>query len=427
MSTFVARAFGACLLVAGVIAPDAQADASQASEAAPWTLGSVTRRVIEVSPEPRALDAEVAARAADLARDSAFPNPTAEVRFDQRLGLERGSGGTDVTQIAVSQPLPLWRLTHQRAQAEARLDAARAARSYRQLLLENHAARAFHRLQLAEQRKRLAAARAATTGRYLARKGDGGDLVRYLSAPDRTRLSILGQEAQLEEMAADGDWREALAEFHVLLALPSGAALAVAAPATPLPPAPLAEYEARLDQHPALLASQRELEAARAGILAARATRFADPVLTLFNERDVFGGRPQDSWGAAIGIELPLWSRGRGAVDAAVADAERSAADGQARRRDLESALRAGHLRLTRLVEQSRRHADLVVEPSRRFLDLTRRGFAAGEQGVLALVDASNNYFDAEQQYAALAADAALAAADFRLAAGESVLAEVAP
>ena len=407
-------------------AVDSEEASIATADTVPWTLGSTVRRVIEVAPERRAADAEVAAREGDLKRDTAFPNPTVEGRVDQKLGLDDGAGGTDVTQLSITQPLPLWRLPHQRAQAKANLDAARAARSYGQLLLENEAARAFHQLQLAEAGRRLASKRADAAMRYGEPKSASG-MVRYLSALDRTRLSILKESARQELATADGEWREAATQYRRLLSLPE-TKTPITASLNTLPPLPaIDEIEARLDAHPAMILSQRQIEASRASIGAARASRFADPTLTLLRERDVLGGERQDYWGITLGVELPFWNLNRGAVDTAVANVNRAEAEADARRRDLDAALRASHQRLARLIEQAEHFAEKVLDPSRQFLELTGRSFAAGELGVLALLDANNNYFDAERQHLELVAEAALAAADLRLAAGESLLQEGQP
>lgn len=445
MSSISIRALCACLLSIGFTTLAAQAESTRtpstpgpamasrsidpvaALNTMPWTLGSAVQRVLAVAPEGRGAEAEVAVRAGELDRDTAYPNPTVEGRIDQKLGLDDGAGRTDLTQLAISQPLPVGRLGRQREQAEANLGAARAALRYRQLLLENAAARAYHQLQLTEARRRLASDRAEAAIRYGEPNRARGGLVRYLSALDRTRLSILKESAQLELTNADGDWREAATLYRQLLALPETETLITASPGPLTPPPPLAGYQARLAGHPAILASQREIEAARAGIGAARANRFADPVLTLFRERDMLGGARQDYWGVMLGVQVPLWNSNSGAVSTALANASRSEADANARRRDLETALRTSHSRRSRLVEQAGQYASRVLEPSRRFLELTGRSFAAGEVGVLALLDANNNYFDAEQQYAGLVMEAALAAADLRLAAGESVLKAVQP
>ncbi|MCH9048685.1 MAG: TolC family protein [Proteobacteria bacterium] len=64
------------------------------------------------------------------------------------MGIDDDSGGIDLTQIAISQPIPLGRLSRQRKQAKARLEAANQNLFYQQLLQEAETARRFHTLQL---------------------------------------------------------------------------------------------------------------------------------------------------------------------------------------------------------------------------------------------------------------------------------------
>lgn len=396
-------------------------------EAGVWTLESSVQRVLEVAPERRAAEADIAAREGELARDTAWPNPTLEGRSDRKLGIEDGTGGSDVTQIAVTQPLPLLRLSRQRTQAEANLAAAQAARRYRRLLLENQVARAFHQLQLAETKHALARERAEAAQQYAEPVGAGDRLVRYLAPLDRTRLSILRESARQALVAADGEWSEAAARFRALLALPGEETPATGPLNAPAPPPSLPGLDARLDAHPALIASQRELDAARAGVDVARSSRFADPTLTLFRERDVLAGSRRDYNGVMLGVQIPIWNLNRGGVDRAAAEASRAEATTEAQRRDLGVALRDSYLKLTRLVQQAEHYRANVLEPSRRFLELTRRSFAAGEANILALVDANNIYFDAAQRHLELLAEGQITAADLRLATGQSLLPEQQP
>ncbi len=419
-----ARLFFGALVVTAVGCPVLP---TVAAKTGGWTLESTTQRVLEVAPERRAAEAEVAAREGELVRDTAWPNPTVEGRADRKLGIEDGTGGSDVTQLAVTQPLPLMRLSRQRAQAEANLAAAQAARHYRRLLLENHAARAFHQLQLAEAKRTLARERAEAAQQYAETGGTDSRLVRYLSPLDRTRLAILRESARQAFTAADGEWSEAATRFRALLALP-GEETPATAPlnAAALPPS-LPGLEARLDAHPVLIASQRELDAARAGIDVARSSRFADPTLTLFRERDILGGSRRDYNGVMLGVQIPLWNLNRGGMDRAAAEASRAEATTAVQRRDLGVALRDSHLKLARLVQQAEHYRANVLEPSRRFLELTRRSFAAGEANILALVDANNVYFDAAQRHLELLAEGRLTAADLRLATGQSLFSEQQP
>ena len=53
---------------------------------------------------------------------------------------------------------------------------------------------------------------------------------------------------------------------------------------------------------------------------------------------------------------------------------------------------------------------------------MTRKAYAAGEVEILALIDANNTYFDANERYLELLQEAWMEAAELRLAAGRSLL-----
>lgn len=398
-----------------------------AGEDTVWTLQTAAKRILEVAPEWRAAQAEVAAREAALKRDTAWPNPTVAGQVDQKLGMESGTGGINATQLSLTQAVPLTRLSRQRTQATASLAAARAAQDYERLVLEHEAALAFHRLQLAAANRKLAHDRYSAAQQYSAPHRKGDRLVRYLSMLDRTRLSILAESARQAMITADGEWNEAASHFGALLALPAEAQ-PVTAPLAEIPPPPsLSDLASKLEANPALAAARHNVDAARAGIGVARSSRFADPTVTIFRERDVLGGAQRDYNGIMIGVQVPLWNSNRGPVDQASAEADRVDNESRAQQRNFTSALQESYQRLTRLIGQANHFSATVLEPSRKFLTLARRSFNAGESGVLALLDANNNYFDAVRQHLELLSAAAVADADLRLAAGVSLTQEAQP
>ncbi len=410
-----ARLFLRVLTVTVVVWPVLPA---AAAETGVWTLESAIRRVLEVAPERRAAEAEVAMRAGELTQADAWPNPTVELRADGKLGLEDNRGGYDFTQIAITQPLPLRRLDYQRRAAEANLKAARAALRLQRLLLENLAAQAFHTLQFAVERRRLAQERLAfATGLHL-----GTDrLVRYLSPLERARLDILRETARQDVALAEGKWEEASAQFRALLALPLDARLETEPLAPPGAPGGLEALLDRLATHPALVATQLARDASRASIDVARAQRFADPTVSVFREQDYLGNSRQSFTGVMLGVQIPLWNRNDGGVARARGEADKAEALLEAQHRDFDSRLRQSHLHLGHLIEQAEHYRTRLLQPARRLLELTRKGFAAGEQNALALVDASNTYFDAQARYLELLRDAWLEVAQLRLSAGISV------
>ena len=277
------------------------------AETGAWTLGSSVQRVLEVAPELRAADAEVAVRQGERTQAGAWPNPSIELRADDKLGIEDGRGGTDLTQTAIRQPLPFTRLARQRRQAEASLDAAQATRRYQRLALENQAARAFHALQLAAVKRALAQDRLRfAEGFQGGRQGD--PLVRYLSPLERLRLDVLRESARQALITAEKEYETAVSAFRALLVLAADSVPHSVPLTSASPPPPLAELWQGLESHPALAAAARATEAARAGVDVARSQRFADPALSLFRDRDFLNGARRDVSGVGIEVQIPLWN-----------------------------------------------------------------------------------------------------------------------
>lgn len=400
-----------------------------AAEPSVWTLESATRRVLELAPERRAVDAGVAVRAAELKQAGSWPNPNIELRADDKLGIEDERGGTDLTRAGISQPLPFRRLSRQRAAAEAALRGSEAARRAQQLQLEQETARAFYALQLAAARLMLARDRLKLALEYSnSTTGKRDPLVRYLNPLERRRLAILQEEAQQTVLVSEREHDKAMTGFRALLGLPPDAAVTLAPLTAPAAPAALEVLMPGLDVHPAVIAARQEMEAARAGIAVEESRRFADPELGVFRERDYLNSARRDVTTVELSMQIPLWNLNRGPVDRAKAETVRAEANLSIAQRDARSRLQQSYIELTWLIAQAERMRTSLLEPAREVLDLTRRAFAAGEVNVLALVDANNTYFDSQTHYLDVLKDGALAAAGLRLAAGQSVVtAEVTP
>lgn len=397
------------------------------ADAVVWTLESSVRRVLDIAPEIRAAGAAVQARAGELRQAGSWPNPTVDLRADDRLGQEDGRGGTDFTQFALSQPLPLRRVARERAVAEAQLAGAEEGRRLKQLELERAAAQAFHELQLAQARLDVARARLKETENYPGVAGARDRLVRYLAPLERARLAILREEAAQAVVAAEREREQALIAFRARLALPADAAAEAAPLAEPSAPPALAALEKDLETHPLLAAARRQQEATEAGIAAAQSQRFADPALNLFRERDVLAGGRRDVTGVGLSVQVPLWNANPGVVDKARAEALRARTEYEIAQRDAQERVRRAYAELTRTLAQAERVRTSLLEPAQRLDELARRSFAAGEANVLTLIDSANTYFDTQARYAELLARAQEAQAELRLAAGQSLVTEVQP
>ena len=246
--------------------------------------------------------------------------------------------------------------------------------------------------------------------------------MRYLSPLERARLDILRATAYQDVALAEGKWSESLAQFRALLALPPDAQPETISLQPAGAPAELSALLKQLADHPALQATQLTRDASYASVDAARAQRFADPVLSLIYEQDYLAGERRNYTGLMLAVQLPVWNRNDGGVARARGEADKAEAALEMQHRDLSNRLRQAHLHLGHLTEQAEHYRSHLLQPAREVLELTQRGYTAGEQNGLALVDASNTYFDAQARYLELLRDAWIEAAELRLAAGISLI-----
>lgn len=388
---------------------------------AAWTLESATRRVLEIAPELRAANAEIAAREGAWREADAWPNPTIGLSASDKLGLEDGTGGRDLTQLELRQPLPLRRLARERAVANANIEGARERARLERLKLERDVARVYHRLQLAQAKRHLAGERTDLADKSGVARGR---LVRYLAPADRERLAVLREQARQGLLSAQAEEERAAIAFRARLALPAGMAVEVTPLALPAESAALAALEKNIETHPSLAAAQRDTEAAQAGIAAAESRRFGDPEFVLSRERDFINGARRNVAGIGLSVQVPLWNTNPGPVQRARAETITAQTRAQIAQRDARAGLAGAYAQLARLREQAARAEDQLLAPANRMLALTRRGFEAGEVNVLSFVDALNTWAEAGARAADLLAESAEAAAELRVAAGESLLAE---
>lgn len=386
-----------------------------------WTLESAMQRVLEVAPERRAAEAEVVSRQGNLRQASRWRNPSIEVGATDAIGKNDGKGGISLNEITIKQSLPLsGRLDLQRQQANSSLKQAEAAVGEQNLELEYETAHSFHTLQLNQARMTMAEQRLQSADEFQRigrRREQAGDL----SKLERLRLDLIRENASQQIATAEGELSESVSNFRTLLNL-GDAGIGLATLDEPPQRPELAALEAGLEHHPALVAAKQRIEAARHGVELAQVNRFSDPEIWLARGRDYLGNERQSTTSFGVAVSVPLWDDNSGHIDSARAARDRSQFELEALQRQLRKRLHLSHMHLGHLIEQTQDYRDNVLEPATQVFELSRRGFAAGEVEILALVDAVNSYFEARSRYLELMEQAWLEAAELRRAAGTSLL-----
>lgn len=388
------------------------------SPAADWTLERTAERALTVMPELDAARAERDRRAGLADEAGRWPNPELQVGFSDELGLEDGSGGWSVKEYALRQSLPLGgRIGHRVDAARNRTTTAEARQIERALETEHRAARVFHRLQWAEARIREAEAQQEWTQRF-ARIGDRRAQAGDLSERERLRLNLLRAEAEAELDEAQQVRESVLADYRGLLAIQGEHPLSLPALSRAEPSPALDSLRQRLDRHPALRAAAGQLAAARAEVKQAQAARLPDLAVRVARERAHIDGHEESTHHIGLEVELPLWSQGRGRVDASRSEAIRQEAQRQVTQRDLGIRLERSHRRLTRVLERIDQHRETILSPAKTVLEQTRQGFQQGELRLTELIDAAQTRSRATRRHLDLLLEAREHQSDLRLAAG---------
>ncbi len=402
---------GCCLMSVGAAAQEQT-----------FTLENSLRRALDLAPEMRAADAAIADKEGALQRAGAWPNPSIELRVDDKISKETGGGGAKLTQLALSQPLPLTnRRQHMKDAASATLIGAQAQRQHRKLMIEADVARIFHTLQLAEAKLRLAEQRlelADLLQKAAQRREQAGELARL----ERLRLDILREQAHQNTDREEGEYSEALTQFRARLALGSEQTPKLT-PLSSMSALPTLEtLRANSSNHPAMRATAQNIEAANDTVAAARAERIPDITLRLFHDQDFINGQTQTINGVGLAWNLPLWDRNSGRINEARAQFDAATAEAMIVKRDLSTDLDQSYLHLGHLIQQATHFHDRVLQSAQEMLTLTRKAYESGEAEILSLVDANDTYFDAQVRYLELLYEAWIEAAKLRLATGQSAL-----
>ncbi len=388
------------------------------------TLEKSIRRIVKIAPEMKAADAEIGKQQGKWEQVDAWPNPSISIQVADNLSREVGGRGYDVTELAISQPLPLGRLVYQRQQAEAGIASAEAQRKHQQLILEYKVAQLFHTLQLKEAMLRLAKKRFQQVSHYQngSRKNHSGDpLIRYLTPLETMRLDIISQAAKQSVEVAEGKFSDTAASLKALLGAPVDDKLSL----VPLIPVPTPEgfdiLEKSLKSHPALEADKLTAASSESGVNVAKWQRFSDPTLTFFRRNEFLANRRQQDTGIILSVQVPLWNQNNGGVTQARHAVHQAQAALDINRRELQSNLHTSYSHLGHLIEQAEHYRTKLLQPAQQVFKLTRKGFDAGELDILTLIDANNTYYDAQARYLTLLQEGWLELAVVRRSAGLSL------
>lgn len=386
---------------------------------APWNLAQSIGYLLQSAPEIGAWQAQLQATRDAKKQAGLWPNP----RLDWRSISSDSPNGLSTTEIELSQTLPLGRSGKQSQLAEEEARAAAAHYDVQRLQLAYDGASRFHALQRATAQLTLVEERLSLNrsiqalGRQRTQAGQLSQTGR-LAQREQLRLEVLDELTHQAQSTAEGEYEDALGNFRARFGLPLHQKVTLVS-LDNLPQRPSrAELEPLAQQHPYRHWLNQQQDVAQARINVARAERFADITLGLFqssNSNDVVTS------GLRINLPLPLWNRQQGHVAQARSQLRQSQYDARAQLRDWNARLEKAYEHLQHLIEQTQHHQQKVLHPAKRVYTLSQNSFHAGELDLTAFLDALETYYDAQERQLVLRYQTWMEAAELRLLSGLSL------
>lgn len=388
-----------------------------------WTLQSSVEQAIETSPELKKSIAELGVRQADINLSGLWPDPEIGFRVDNKMGLDDGAGGYDLTDITITQSIPVSRIKYQEDAASASMKAAHFSQQYQALQVQNRASKVFHQLQFASAKLKLAEKQLKLANELSSKskKNSKGVVVRYLTPLEEMRLNIIREEARQAKDNAEGKHQEALSEFVKLLGIEMDSVNSVSEllPVTDVPN--LKQLSDLQNSHVQLSSQQQEVLAANHKIDVARSSQSIDPSIGLSWQRDTLSTGREDIYAIMFNVQIPITDRKTTAESKATYKASQQKIELQLLKRELKINLNRSYIHLNHVIEQATEYKQKVLKPAGKMLELTNSGFTSGELNILSLVDANNTYFEARLKYLDLIYQARVELADVKLYAGQLI------
>ena len=380
------------------------------SEPQQLSLAAALAAAMRVSPELAAAREAAAAAVARERQAGAFANPTLA------YSRERTSGGglTNSQHIAtLDQPLELSGLRDARRDvARSRRDAADARRSAAEAQLRFEVTRAYAVAVSADRRATLAEQASEAFGQALRvseRRLAAGDVSGYANRRIRleaARYATVRAEAALARRSA----RHFLATL--VMADPSPSSISALVLTDSSPPdmrdvATDALVAAALRSRAELRAARSEAEASVAEARLASRERIPVPVVSGGPKTERTSGVSDGLHGFAAGVSLPLplWNRGRAAVEAAEAESRRHLAETESLRRRVVREVTEAADAYRVAAEQVAVLTPQLGPEARTALRAAQVAYSEGEASLVEWLDAVRAYHEAESSFATLRAD----------------------
>jgi len=365
-------------------------------------------------PELAVARAEVEALGGASLQARARPNP--ELSFTQ----EGTKSPSRTTTVQINQPIELGGKRQARmAAAESAAELARTDLTARRHSIAAGVVTAFFDVLTIQERLRL-----AETALELSQRSSLATSQRVkagkLSPVEETKAKVAEANVRIELAQARSDSSAARARLASAMGSPLGA-LVLEGRLDDLPPIQnYEEFQAQLDQSPALQRAEMEVRRRQALTAVESARRISDITVSLGAKRDQEQGRTQAVIG--LSIPLPLFDRNEGNILEALKREDKARLELASTRMQLENEAIQARERLSSARAEAQSLAADVVPGAQSAYDAATKGFELGKFSFLEALDAQRTLLQARSQYLKALAETHRASAELHRILGTDAL-----
>lgn len=385
------------------------------------SLAEVTRLASKCNPNFETFSANHAAAHAELLKALAYPNPELEVEGGSARPLERDENGDHprrgIYSLSLAQPIEMpGKRAARAAEARAGFAVVDAEKLEFTSTLRADVAEAYHTVQFYAALEKL----------WQVQSQAAEELVRLaerrveLGEASRLELVNAGIESMKAKRQLNAQKRKRLGACAALNALAGGALGKTFRLSDPLPehlPKRTLESsrESSFKSHPKLCKLKAELEQKYASIDRARTDWWPDVKIGVNTNREY----DLQSNAVTAGVEIPLWNRNRGGLEAAAAAARKTYNDIVIALNELNRDVGIAYQQYELAREQLLGYEDGLVDASREAFDLAWTQYQVGAASYLDLLAARRIVQETMEDLVEARYEAATARARLDLAAGQ--------
>lgn len=368
------------------------AGSAQAAEG--LTLSDALTKALQQNPTLQAAGQQAEAARGRQQQAGVLPNPEVGMLLEDFSGDTGVSAGDATTTMELSQRLELGGKRSSRV-AIARTDTGEAelAAQVRRLEVVRDTRIAFHTLQVAQERLRLAR-EAEALARQVHQAVQARIEAGKVSPIEGARTQVALNAAERRARLAERETAQARTRLSVLWGgepVPGDIVSLTPLPATLTPP------PEDTSRSPELSRLSLEVERARAGVRAARAGTVPDITLRIGTKREAV--TEDQSLLAGVSLPLPLFNRNQGERRAAHAELNAAEATLAAEKLQVEAEITSQRQQLEAAHAEARALQEGVLGTAEQAFAATREGYRAGKFGLLELLDAQRALIDTRNAY----------------------------